>query len=426
MDPRRFRPALAAAAVVLAFACPAAARGDAVTDWNSHANAAIFSAGPPAHSAVLSTAMVQGAVYDAVNAIAGGYQDYLPTPRAHRWYSQDAAAATAAFHVVRALVADPVQLSILQGHYDASLGAIRDGRAKDGGIAVGAAAAAAMLAKRAGDGRGGPFRFVPGSAPGAWRPSPPLFLQDGAAWVGNVKPFLVPDARMLRTDGPDRLRSRAYARDFNEVKSLGSLTSTTRTADQTMAAVFWQAQPGGLYGGVMRSLSARYGLSTAQNARLFAMVSLAAADGAIGCWNDKARWSFWRPIDAIRLAATDGNRRTRADETWTPLFDATTAAGLTTPGFPDHPSGHGCVSGASLGAMRDFFGRDGIAFDVESPRFPGQPRHFDGFSHAIDEVIEARIWGGIHFRKADVAGAELGAEVARWERRHYFRRVRGH
>ena len=131
MDPRRFRPALAAAAVVLAFACPAAARGDAVTDWNSHANAAIFSAGPPAHSAVLSTAMVQGAVYDAVNAIAGGYEDYLPTPRAHRWYSQDAAAATAAFHVVRALVADPVQLSILQGHYDASLGAIRR-RAREG------------------------------------------------------------------------------------------------------------------------------------------------------------------------------------------------------------------------------------------------------------------------------------------------------
>ena len=177
-----------------------------------------------------------------------------------------------------------------------------------------------MLAKRAGDGRGGPFRFVPGRrlAPGgrrrrcSFRTAPP--------WVGNVKPFLVPDARMLRTDGPDRLRSRAYARDFNEVKSLGSLTSTTRTADQTMAAVFWQAQPGGLYGGVMRSLSARYGLSTAQNARLFAMVSLAAADGAIGCWNDKPRWSFWRPMDAIRLAATDGNRRTHADATWTPLL----------------------------------------------------------------------------------------------------------
>jgi len=426
MELRRSRPALAAAAVVLAFACPAAARGDAVTDWNTRANTAIFSEGPPAHAAVLSTAMVQGAVYDAVNAIAGGYEDYLPTPRAAWWYSQDAATATAAFHVVRELVSDPVQLSILQGHYDVSLEAIRDGRAKDGGIAVGAAAAAAMLAKRAGDGRGGAFRFVPGTAPGAWRPAPPLKLVDNAAWVGNVKPFLVPDARMLRTDGPYRLRSRAYARDFNEVKSLGSLTSTTRTADQTMAAIFWQAQPGGLYGGVMRSLSAREGLSTAENARLFAMVSLAAADGAIGCWNDKARWSFWRPIDAIRLAATDGNRRTRADETWTPLFDTATATTppLTTPGFPDHPSGHGCVSGASLGAMRDFFGRDRIPFAVESSRFPGRPRHFAGFSEAIDEVIEARIWGGIHFRKADVDGAKLGTQVARWERRHYFRRVR--
>jgi hypothetical protein len=423
MHLKRFRRLVVAAAVVAAISSTAAAHADAVTDWSFYANAAIFSTGPPAHAAVLSTAMVQGAVYDAVNAIAGGYGTYLPTPAADPTFSQDAAAATAAFRVVAALV--PSQLVVLQTRYDASLAAIPDGPEKDGGIAVGEAAAAAMLAERANDGRNGPFTFVLGTAPGEWRKSPPLFLLDGAPWVGNVTPFLLPNAAMLRSDGPNALTSDAYAEDFDEVKSLGSLTSTTRTADQTMAAIFWQAQPGALYGGVMRSLSARFGLSTAENARLFAMTSLAAADGAIACWNDKSYWNFWRPIEAIREAASDGNPATEADPSWTPLFDPSTPTlpALSTPGFPDHPSGHSCVSSATLNAMQEFFGTDKIAFDIVSSRFPTQPRHFERFSDALKEVIDARVWGGIHFRTADTQGAVIGKKVAKWERQHFFQRV---
>ena len=419
----RSRRIIVAAALVAAFVSPAAARGDAVTDWNGYANAAIFSTGPTAHAAVLSTAMVQGAVYDAVNAIAGGYRPYLPTPAANPTYSQDAAAATAAFRVAAALV--PSQLTVLQMRYDASLALIPDGPAKVGGIEVGEAAAAAMLAARANDGRGGPFTFVFGTAPGEWRRSPPLLLLDATPWVGNVTPFLLPNAAMLRSDGPDALTSDAYAEDFNEVKSLGSLTSTTRTADQTMAAIFWQAQPGGLYGGVMRSLSARFGLSTAENARLFAMASLAAADGAIACWNDKYYWNFWRPIEAIHEAASDDNPATEADPDWKALFDPLTATvpALSTPGFPDHPSGHSCVSSATLNAMQEFFGTDKIAFDIVSSRFPTQPRHFERFSDALKEVIDARVWGGIHFRTADVQGKVIGKKVAHWERKHYFQPV---
>jgi hypothetical protein len=155
------------------------------------------------------------------------------------------------------------------------------------------------------------------------------------------------------------------------------------------------------------------------------MVSLAAADGAIGCWNDKYYWNFWRPIDAIRQAADDGNPATEADPLWTPLFDPSTATvpPLTTPGFPDHPSGHSCVSSAALNTMQEFFGTDKIAFDIASSRFPAQPRHFARFSHALQEVIEARIWGGIHFRAADDQGAVIGKKVARWARKHYFRPV---
>jgi hypothetical protein len=412
-----------AALLAAAFAWPAAAHGDAVTDWNSHANAAIFSTGPTAHAASISTAMVHGAVYDAVNAIAGGHRPYLPTPRADRTYSQDAAAATAAFKVTAALV--PSQLAVLEARYADSLAAIPAGPAKTGGIAVGADAANAMLDKRANDGRNGPFTFELGTAPGAWRPSPPLFALDPAPWVGNVTPFLIPSADRVRSDGPNALTSRAYARDFNEVKALGSLTSPHRTADQTRAAIFWQAQPGALYGGVMRSLSARYELSTAENARLFAMVTLAAADGAIACWKDKYDWKFWRPIDAIHGAASDGNPATTADTGWRPLFDPSTATvpALSTPSFPEHPSGHTCTSGATVHALGHFFGTDTIAFDVVSSRFPGQARHFERFSDALEEVVDARVWGGIHFRTADVQGAVMGKKIARWERRHYFQPV---
>jgi hypothetical protein len=415
----RFR-VLIAAAVVAAVASPAAARADAVTDWNTHANTAIFATTPTAHAAVVKTAMVQAAVYDAVNAIAGGYDPYLPTAAADSTFSQGAAAATAAFRVAAALA--PSQLATLQSRYDTSLAAIADGPAKTGGINVGEAAATALLAARANDGRDGAFTFVLGTEPGQWRKSPPLFGLDPTPWVGNVTPFLIPNAAMLRSDGPNALTSAAYAEEFNEVKALGSLTSTKRTADQTMAAIFWQSQPGGLYGQAMRQLSTRYGLTTAENARLYAMASLAAADGAIACWNDKYYWNFWRPIDAIRDTASDGNPATTADPSWTPLFDPSTntAPALSTPGFPDHPSGHSCVSSATLHAIQDFFGTDKLSFDIASSRFPAQPRHYDRCSQALSEVIDARVWGGIHFRTADTQGAVIGKKVAQWEKKHYF------
>jgi hypothetical protein len=422
-------------AALLVLGAPAVARADAVTQWNINASTAIFASGPTAHASTLSFAMVQGAVYDAVNGIDGGYQPYLVKPHANPWDSEDAAVATAAYRVLTAVVpaSQTVALANLAAQYAAALAAVPAGPAKDGGIAAGEAAAAAMLAARANDGRDPttPFPFVFGTTPGVWRISPPLTTPDPTPWVGNVAPFLMPNAKMLRTKGPNSLTSRAYARDFNEVKSLGAFSSTTRTADETNAAIFWQSQPLGLYGGVMRELSAGFGLTTAQNARLFAMVSLAGADGAIGCWNDKYYWNFWRPIDAIRLAATDGNRNTEADPTWRPLFDPATVTTppLATPNFPDHPSGHSCVSSAILNTMRNFFGTDNIAFDIVSTRFPGTPaqtRHYDSFSAALTEVINARVWGGIHFRTADEQGAKLGRTVAKWERSHYFKPLHGH
>jgi hypothetical protein len=411
-----------AALLALAPAARAQSTSNAVTDWN--AIAASASAGQPPHVQPLSLAIVQGAVYDAVNAIDGGHRPYLAAPAADPSDSKEAAAVTAAFRVLVGLF--PTQQPTLQTLYDASLAGVPDGPAKTGGVDAGEASAATMLAARANDGRGGPFTFVIGRTPGVWRTTPPNFGLDPAAWVGNVRPFLVPSAEMLRTDGPNALTSAAYADDLNEVKQLGSLTSTSRSADQTQAAIFWQDSGPQIWNRIFRALAASRGLDIVESARMFAMTNLAAADGSIGCWNDKYYWNFWRPITAIREAAADGNPATTPDPTWLPLFNPTVPVSgppLVTPGFPDHPSGHTCISGATAHALKAFFGTERVPFTADSNKCtpaPCSPRSFDRFSSALKEIIDARVWSGIHFRTADVQGAVLGKKVAHYLRKHYF------
>jgi hypothetical protein len=416
--------AFAAVTAVLA-APPANARADAVTDWNGYASTAIVAtAGQPPPVAVLSFAMVQGAVYDAVNAIDRGHRSHLVQPLADPSDSKDAATATAAFRVLVTLF--PAQQTTLQSLYDASLAGVPDTPpgARAGGMAAGEAAAAAMLATRANDGRFGPFTPVIGTTPGIWRPTPPLFAADPAPWVGNVRPFVVRDAALLRSAGPNPLTSRAYAKDFNEVKTIGALHSTTRTADETDAAIFWQDHAFALWNRVLRTLATQQHLDTVDSARLFATTNLAAADAAIGCWNDKYHWNAWRPITAIREAAGDGNPATTADPAWTPLFDPSTPVAtppaLVTPPFPEHPSGHNCAGGAIVRTLQYFFGTDNIAFSATSNK-SGTTRNFRRFSAALEETVNARVWAGIHFRTADIQGAKLGREVARYLHRHDFR-----
>jgi hypothetical protein len=372
-------------------------------------NAIVVTARQPPHVAVLSFAMVQGAVYDAANAIDRGHQPYLVQPPSNPTDSKEAATATAAFRVLVGF-ADlpglfPSQQPTLQPIYDAYIASLPDNPpgSRAAGIVIGEATARAMLTARQNDGRFGPPPALYPPAPGIWRPTPPNFGLDPAAWVGNVQPFIVPSAEMLRTDGPNALTSAAYAEDFNEIKELGSLYSTTRTADQTEAAIFWQDNnPPALWNRVFRALAASQNLDTVENARLFAMENLAAADAAIGCWNDKYYWQFWRPITAIREADTDGNPDTQADPTWLPLFDPATPVCnpplLVTPPFPDHPAGHACISGAIVHTLQNFFGTDKIGFSAFSNK-SCTTRSFDRFSDALQEVIDARVWGGIHFRR---------------------------
>ena len=419
---------LGIAAALGALVAPGVARADAVTDWNAIASNAIVTpapvgAGQPPAVSALSFAMVHGAVYDAVNAIDQlRHRPYLAAPPANPWDSKEAAAAAAAYQVLIALF--PTQQTALKTTYDPYVAALPDQPpgSRQAGVAVGEAAARAMLDARAHDGRWGAAPVLHPEGPGVWRPTPPNFAPDPAPWIGNVTPFVVPSAEMLRTEGPNALTSRAYAKDFNEVKKVGSQSSTTRTADQTEAAIWWQTN-GAFWNGVTRGIVAtRPELGIADTARLFAMENLAAADGFIGCYNDKYFWQFWRPVAAIRAADTDGNPDTVADPSWTPLFDPSTPQSgtpLATPPFPDHPSAHSCATSAIVHSMRDFFHTDKIAYSAFSTR-TRTTRSFDRLSDALKEVIDARVWGGIHFRTADLQGAALGKKVAHFLRKHYF------
>jgi hypothetical protein len=408
-----------AAAALLTLAAAAPARADAVTEWNLHATNALVVTGmqtPPVST--IHLAIVHGAVYDAVNSIDGRYEPYLVNVRARRWYSKEAAAATAAYRVLAGLL--PAQHGTLGPLYATSLAGIPPGRAKDGGIAVGEIAAAAMLAARTNDGRfpATPFRFPAPATPqdpwpaGQWRPTPPGFVNDPFAWVKDVRPFLIFDPADFRSAGPNELTSRKYAREFNEVKLLGSATSPERTADQTDMARFWAEGPV-ILTRITRQLSAAGRLDTADNARLFAMLYLTAADSAISCWQDKARWLFWRPVTAIRDADRDSNRATEPDTGWSPLIN--------TPPYPDHPSGLACVGGSMARTLRDFFGRNRVEFSATSSN-SNTTRSFTSFSQAVEEMVDARVYSGVHFRIADVHGALIGKKVARYRQEHYFHR----
>ena len=405
------RTILTALVAAFALAAPGLARADTVTEWNLNASLAV--AAQPPQQSVPHLAMVQSAVYDAVNAIDGGHEGYLLTSRVGSPFdSKEAAAATAAYRVLLSLPG--AVKPTLDAQYAASLAGIADGVPKTRGIAVGEAAAAAMIAARTADGRfGAPgFPLAP-AGPGVWEPVLPGFVNDPNAWLRNVKPFLLESSSQLRTAGPDPLTSNRYARDFEEVKQVGSLTSAVRTADQTHAARYWAENPPATWSRVFRALSAQQGLSLGENARLYAMLYTSGADALISVWDDKAHYGFWRPITAIRRADTDGNPLTDEDEAWVPL--------IATPPYSDHPSGHAGLSGSYVATLQDFFGTDHIGWTDTNNG--GLTRSFDRFSQAIDEIVDARVWSGIHFRNADEQGARIGRQVASWRERHYFKAV---
>jgi hypothetical protein len=381
----------------------------AVADWSLIAQNAIVVAGRkfPGEAAVYM-GIVHAAIYDAVVAIEGGYRPFAIAAHAPPNTSVDAAVATAAHRVLAGRFLD--QQVELSNVYAAYLDWIPDGEAKTNGILVGEEVGIGILSLRGNDRLDAVVPYVqrpPG--PGVYEPTAP------AAPLGTRMPGVLPlaleKASQFRPDGPPALHGREYAHDFNEVKQLGRIDSSGRSAEQTAVARFWTDHDIPQWNRNLLRLAEDRGLTSIETARMLAMAHVAGGDAMIGCFDAKYHYLSWRPIHAIQRADTDGNRHTAADPTWQPL--------MATPNHPEYPSAHACHSTAIAEALESFFGPGRLRFSLDS-LVTGETRHYKRFRDAAAEVNNARVWAGFHFRYSQEDGSRIGQRVARFIVRNYF------
>jgi PAP2 superfamily len=397
-----------------------AAWANEVTDWN----AIMFRTAlvPPATNPLAMgryAAIVQAAVFDAVNGIERRYTPIHVQPAAARGASSRAAAVQAAYATLVNLY--PSQQSTLDAERSISLSGISNGEGHSEsiarGIEWGQKVADAILAWRSNDGL--PVPFTNGTLPGEWRPTPPGFVPFFGLQFVQMTPWSINSPSQFRPLGPPALTSAQYTTDFNETKTMGSASSASRTADQTLFSKFWNASTASYdWDTIAVSLAKERHLSLSKTARLMALVNISMADAGIGCWDAKYAYHFWRPITAIQLANTDGNPNTAVDISWDAL--------LITPPHPDYPSGHSCVSGAAGRVLANYFGENTeISLGSDIPAMAGVFRFFPNFTAALNEIKNARIYGGIHFRSACDDGQGLGINVADYVMGHSLVRLHG-
>ena len=378
------------------------ARADVVTDWNAIANNATATPNAAVQSRML--AIVHLAMYDAARAVVATAPAYAVDVKAPEGTSIDAAAASAAHSALVKLV--PMQRSMLDNALTPTLGKIADARARADGVAVGTQVAEKIIGMRSKDKADAATAATMKTGPGMYQVTPPHSMAVVLAGWADVTPFVIKSASGYELKGPPALDSAQFARDFNEVKEIGARHSKTRSADQTAAAIFWTLQTSVPWNAAARAAALKRDGSIVENARLFAVLTAAGADSLFACWAEKNKWHHWRPITAIRGAAVLKNPVLQADPGWEPL--------LGTPAHQEYPSGHSCLSGAAEAVLKAHFGTDeiGTSVTVTSPPVVGVSRTYTKFSQLADENEEARIWGGIHFRTADVDGRALGRMVA--------------
>jgi hypothetical protein len=416
MFPARARVALVTAAFgVCVMAAPApAGAADPVVEWNDVARRlAVVPALAPVQQIRVMT-IVHVAVHDAVTAILGEYEQYQATGSAPAGASAEAAAVGAAYRSLRGIFGDS---DLLSAAYATSLATHGIGGA-DPGLAFGESVAEGILALRQHDGAAlAAYPYLPPGAglPGVWTPvSPAPAAQALLPGWGQVTPWVLRSGSQFRPDPPPTLDSERYARDYNEVMRVGAVVGSERTDEQTQIALFWRASPTALWNPILRQALAARPLGLAATARTAALVYLAASDSSIACWEAKYFYNFWRPQAAIVNGEADGNDATTGDPAWRPL--------VPTPAHPDYLSGHATNSGAMAAALQSIFGdAPGFVIEATSPQNVGFVRHWQTFSDGTREVIDARVYSGIHFRTADEAGARVGRQVSHFVTTHALR-----
>ena len=392
--------------------------GDVITDWNATTLRAIQSSKTAPPIAAYNLAMVHTAVFDAVNSIEHKFNSYHIDGIAPTNASAEAAAASAAHRILVNLY--PTQTSIFDAQLVKSLVRVADGTSEDDGVKFGESIADQFLAWRKNDGSEKKGVYTPGApTPTDWKPTSPTTLNPLLPEWGKVTPFAMTSGSQFRPVAPPTIDSAQFTSDYNQTKELGSINSTTRTADQTETAKFW-ADGGGTYtppghwNQLAEQITAKQHTSLIDNARLFASLNISLADAGISCWDAKYTYNTFRPVTAIQNGDKDSNLATVGDATWQPL--------LATPPFPEYTSGHSTFSGAASTVLSSFFGND-YTFSTTSLGLPGTTRKFTSFSQAADEAGMSRIYGGIHFMSANQAGLKAGRELGSYVVNNFVKTV---
>lgn len=404
-----FKRTLSVVVFVLCLAS-SSALADAVTDWNAIALNTMATAKESTPIQARTMAMVHAAMYDAANGIMHRYTPYAFRLQAPQGASPEAAAVAAAHSVLINLYPD--QRAALDADYTASMAKVADGADKPAGASFGEKAGTAMLALRQNDGANSAIAYRPSARPGEYVPTTlPVGLN-----AAHMKTFLIQSGSQFRPGAPPVLTSTQWARDYNEIKALGSATSSQRTPLQTDIARFWGMVGPSTWNPLIRQLSAAKNLSLIDNARLYALVEMAAADAYIAVFDAKYTYNFWRPITAIRNGEIDGNDATVADVTWLPLID--------TPMHPEYPCAH-CITSTAVGTvLQAEFGSGTVAtITMTSPTAPGVTRGWDRISDYMDEVSNARVWAGVHYRNSTIVGRHMGTQIGEYAEAHYFKRI---
>ena len=410
-----------------------------VAQWNKVAEDVVVASGAFQIEGLVYMSYTQLAVFDALVAIDGGYAPYGHSLDAPAGASRDAAVVEASYTVL--VHHFPGSAATLTAARDTSLGAIADDQARVDGIALGHAAALDIIALRTGDGRQTPIGTSSPFAtkdpgPGVWRLTPPAYAAPQIPWAGSMTPFVLPTGDRFLPPPPISLSSDQWVAEFNEIKAMGSATSTERTADQTATGRFYTANVIRQFNTLARDISVSRSLGLLETARLTAMIDVVGADAGISVLNAKYHYLFWRPVTAIDPSSVkpggdgfgpvpgydDGNPATVEQVGWRPL--------IATPNHPEYPAAHGTITSSIAEVLTVYLGTNQIDVDIHGFDFAGAPgnldaiHHFDSAQDLRKEVINARLWGGVHYRSSSEAGVELGRSVAKYDLRHAFSPLR--